>query len=76
MIDNFVVQMSNDLVNSILGQYVAGRKLGVVMHDDKEVLELVGEFLNFNYGMESEITGNKLIVKFPEFKLPDVDIDD
>ena len=74
--NNWTVQMSNELANHVLGQYVAGRKLGVVMHDDKEVLELVGEFLNFNYGMESEITGNKLIVKFPEFKLRDIDIDD
>ena len=74
--NNWTVQMSNELANHVLGQYVAGRKLGVVMHDDKEVLELVGEFLNFNYGMESEITGNKLIVKFPEFKLREVDIDD
>lgn len=74
--NNWTVQMSNELINHVLGQYVAGRKLGVVMHDDKEVLELVGEFLNFNYGMESEITGNKLIVKFPEFKLREVDIDD
>ena len=74
--NNWTVQMSNELANHVLGQYVAGRKLGVVMHDDKEVLELVGEFLNFNYGMESEITGNKLIVKFPEFKLRELDIDD
>lgn len=74
--NEWTVQMANELSNHVLGQYVAGRKLGVVMHDDKEVLELVGEFLNFNYGMESEITGNKLIVKFPEFKLREVDIDD
>lgn len=74
--DNWTVQMANELSNHVLGQYVAGRKLGVVMHDDIEVLQLVGEFLNFNYGMESEITGNKLIVKFPEFKLRELDIDD
>lgn len=74
--NEWTVQMANELSNHVLGQYVAGRKLGVVMHDDKEVLELVGEFLNFNYGMESEITGNKLIVKFPEFKLREIDIDD
>ena len=74
--NEWTVQMANSVANSILGQYVAGRKLGVVMHDDKEVLELVGEFLNFNYGMEAEIIENKLIVKFPEFKLREVDIDD
>lgn len=74
--NEWTVQMSNDLVNSVLGQYIAGHKLGIVMHDDYEVLALVGEFLQFNYGMESDINGNKLIVKFPEFKLPDVDIDD
>ena len=62
--DNWTVQMANELSNH------------VVMHDDKEVLELVGEFLNFNYGMEAEIIENKLIVKFPEFKLRDIDIDD
>ena len=74
--NEWTVQIANELSNHVLGQYVAGRKLGVAMHDDKEVLELVGEFLNFNYGMESEITGNKLIVKFPEFKLREIDIDD
>ena len=74
--NEWTVQMSNDLVNSILGQYVAGHKLGIVMHDDYEVLALVGEFLQFNYAIESEIIGNKLIAEFPEFKLPDVDIDD
>lgn len=74
--NEWTVQMANELSNHVLGQYVAGRKLGVVMHDDKEVLELVGEFLNFNYGMEAEIIENKLIVKFPEFKLREIDIDD
>ena len=74
--NEWTVQIANELTNHVLGQYIAGRKLGVALHDDIEVLELVGEFLNFNYGMESEITGNKLIVKFPEFKLRDVDIDD
>ena len=74
--NNWTVQIANELSNHVLGQYVAGRKLGVVMHDDKEVLELVGEFLNFNYGMDCEVLDNKLVVKFPEFKLPDVDIDD
>ena len=74
--NNWTVQIANELSNHVLGQYVAGRKLGVVMHDDKEVLELVGEFLNFNYAIECEIIGNKLIAKFPEFKLREVDIDD
>lgn len=74
--NEWAVQNSNFIVNSLLGQYIAGRNIGIMLHDDREALELAGEFLQFNYGMESEIIGNKIIVEFPEFKLPDIDIDD
>ena len=74
--NEWTVQSSNFIVNSLLGQYIAGRNIGIMLHDDREALELAGEFLNFNYGMDCEVLDNKLVVKFPEFKLPDVDIDD
>ena len=74
--NEWTVQSSNFIVNSLLGQYIAGRNIGIMLHDDREALELAGEFLQFNYGIESEIINNKIIVKFPEFKLREIDIDD
>ena len=66
--NEWTVQSSNFIVNSLLGQYIAGRNIGIMLHDDREALELAGEFLQFNYGIESEIINNKIIVKFPEFE--------